>query len=104
MFFNKKPLLEVDSYTYLGITLKKNGNFNLAVNVLNSKALKAQFAIRQGFYNMPVKVQLKVYDSLVKPISLYGSEIWGAYIYNWNFRFQISDFFISHHPYLGILR
>ena len=82
-YYNGKKIQESDSYTYLGIVFKKNGLFCSAVNTLNSKAMKAQFAIRQGFADLSVKSQLKVYDSLVKPISLYGVEIWGAYLCNW---------------------
>ena len=47
------------------------------------KALKASFAVRQSFTNLQVKHKLKLFDSLVKPIALYGSDIWGTQLVNW---------------------
>ena len=74
---------ETNKYTYLGIDFKKDGSLSLAMKVLNSKALKAKFAIKQGFQNANVKILLKLFDSLVKPISIYGSEIWALDAINW---------------------
>jgi hypothetical protein len=62
----------MDSYRYLGILFNYNGNFcqgrKNAMYVLYTK--KINFAI-------PVDLQLKLFDSLVTPIILYCSEIWG---------------------------
>ena len=43
---NDSYIETVDKYCYLGITLKYNGNFNLASNVLQEKARKALFKIK----------------------------------------------------------
>jgi len=67
------------SYTYLGITISASGSFNMAVNELKEKARRAIHAIKRKFYNfqIPIKIWLKIFDSVIQPIALYGSEIWG---------------------------
>ena len=43
------------------------------------QAQKALYALYRKIYNLaiPVDLQLKLFDSLVTPILLYSSEIWG---------------------------
>ncbi len=67
------------SYTYLGITITASGSFNMAVNALKEKAWRALNAIKRKFYNfqIPIKIWLKIFDSVIQPIALYGSEVWG---------------------------
>ena len=69
----------VDDYSYLGICFKYNGYFAKAKQHLVDQAQKALFSIYQKIRNnsIPVHIQLKLFDSLVEPILLYGSEIWG---------------------------
>ena len=35
------------------------------------------FVLRQGRYHISIQCQLKLFDSMVLPVLLYGSEIWG---------------------------
>ena len=51
----------------------------MAVNVLIEKAQRALHAIKRQLYNfqIPVKIWLKIFDSVIQPIALYGSEGWG---------------------------
>ena len=67
------------SYTYLGITITASGSFNMAVNALKEKARGALHAIKTTFYDfqIPVKIWLKICDSVIQPIVQYGSEVWG---------------------------
>jgi hypothetical protein len=60
----------VNSYCYLGIVLKCNGSFNLAMSTLAEKARKAYFKIKKtiDLYN-PCKLLEKLFDSLILPIS-----------------------------------
>lgn len=68
----------IDKYCYLGIVLKYNGNFNLASNVLQDKARKALFKVKKTLgFNISCKTLEKVFDSMVLPILLYVSELWG---------------------------
>ncbi len=60
------------------MVLKYNGNFNLAINTLVDKGRKAFFKIKKTIgLNNPCRLLEKLFDSLVSPILLYGSEVWG---------------------------
>ena len=56
------------------------------MNTLISKTLNAQFSLKRNLGNANIKVLSKLFDSLVKPISTYGSEIWAADVINWENR------------------
>jgi hypothetical protein len=45
--YNNVDLETVANYCYLGIVLKFNGNFNLAINILMEKARKLYFRIKK---------------------------------------------------------
>ena len=51
---------------------------------LRNKALRALFSYSKVLNTQcgaSIKTQLHLFDSLVKPILLYGSEVWGAYMF-----------------------
>ncbi len=65
-------------YNYLGLKITSTGNFNHAVNELRDKARRAFYAItRQCPIEIPIKMWLKIVESVIGPIALYGSEVWG---------------------------
>lgn len=66
-------------YTYLGLPITPSGSFCLAVNALKDKARRALYAIRRKFWNIdiPIRIWCKIFDCVIQPIALYGSEIWG---------------------------
>jgi hypothetical protein len=66
-----KTLEIVDSYSYLGLIFKYNGNFNETRKKLARQAQISLFSIYKSIY-----LQLKLFDAMVEPILLYGSEIW----------------------------
>lgn len=76
--YGGKPLEYTNEYKYLGIIFKPSGSFTFAVEQLCRKARKAIFSIRKTLYseNMNIAPHLKLFDSCVKPILLYCSEIW----------------------------
>jgi hypothetical protein len=51
----------------------------MAVNALKEKACRALYAIKSKFYNINIQISIwcKLFDSIIKPITLYGSEDWG---------------------------
>ena len=69
----------MDSYAYLGILFNYNGNFCQSRTKLVDQAQKAMYVLFTNTYYLaiPVDLQLKLFDSLVTPIILYCSEIWG---------------------------
>ena len=72
-------LEKVNSYSYLGLTFQCNGKFSDAKKKLVNQAQKSLFSIYRNIRNqsIPIDLQLKLFDSMVEPILLYGSEIWG---------------------------
>ena len=79
-FYYKGEKLEiVDEYNYLGLLFNYNGSFIKAKKKLIEQSQKALFGVFQRIRNLciPIDLQLKIYDSLVLPILLYSSEIWG---------------------------
>ena len=71
-----------NSYCYLGIDISNTLNFSKANEKLYKKALKAQYKIFSSlnvYSDQPnTSLFLRLFDSLLKPILLYGSEIWGT--------------------------
>ena len=75
----------VQSFTYLGIEFSSDGAFNIAKKLLYKKALKVYFKISKTLRPSPqVDTMLHLFDHLMKPILMYGSEIWG--VSNLNFK------------------
>ncbi len=72
-------LNHVTCYNYLGLTISASGQFNTAIKDLTDKARRAFYSIRRPLikFNPPIKLWLKIFDSIIKPILLYGCEIWG---------------------------
>ncbi len=94
MIFQKKPRLadkkyefkigetilnHVTCYNYLGLTISASGQFNTAIKDLTDKARRAFYSIRRPLikFNPPIKLWIKIFHSIIKPILLYGCEIWG---------------------------
>ena len=76
---NGNTIETVDEYKYLGIILSYNGNLKHAAKYLYDKSLKAIFALKSKILDYKAitpKLQMKLFDSLIKPILTYGSEIW----------------------------
>ena len=75
---NTIPLEQTKNYTYLGLNISSTGNYNQAVKDLRDKARRAFYAIKRNIkVDIPIKTWLKILDSVIEPISLYGCEIWG---------------------------
>ena len=74
----------VKSYTYLGVVVTNTGQFYKATEALYLKSLRALFSLYSAIDVRAdkgnIQLYLKLFDSLIKPISLYGCEIWGYHI------------------------
>jgi len=81
VFFNGKNVEFVRQYTYLGVTFSSGGKFTDAKQSLTGKGLKAYFKLCKSLgRNTPhIKMSLHIFEHVVKPILLYGSEIWGCF-------------------------
>jgi hypothetical protein len=88
---NKKIIENVKQYTYLGLVFIPSGKFHTAIDTLYKKALKAMFKLRKAirYLNISPKIALYIYDTLIRPIYTYASEIWGPFIKDQNKAFDL---------------
>ena len=78
--YGANKLENAKSYRYLGLTLCPYGNFTLARQELKKASLKALFKLRKemgNHFGENIKLTIKLFDTLISPILLHGSEIWG---------------------------
>ena len=77
--YNEETVDIVNEFKYLGIIFKNNGRFLSAIKLIKAQANKAMRYIisRARAKNMPIDIQLKLFDTLVIPIMTYGAEVWG---------------------------
>ena len=71
----------VRSYKYLGLMITPSGEIKSALDDLRSRALKAYMALKNKLgvsFREHLDDTIYFFDSLVKPILLYGSDFWGA--------------------------
>ena len=73
----------VNRVEYLGIIIQASDVFELAEKHLADKAQKASFILKRGIVAdrsnlISPKVALSLFQSYVKPILTYGSEIWSV--------------------------
>ena len=80
---NGVELENVKEFKYLGITIhKKCCSFTPTLKYFKIKATRALYALRTkiNINNLPLKVALKLFDAIIKPILLYGSEVWEPFL------------------------
>ena len=68
----------VDSYCYLGLIITNTGELNTAQITLKNKAIRAFFGLKRTVIRskLSFKALNTLFDSLIKPIVLYGAPIW----------------------------
>ena len=93
---NETVVETVSHYKYLGVNISHTGTFIVTEKYLGLKASRALFSIKQGVFNNNVKpyVIFRIFDSLVKPIALYGSEVWFGYKTSFHNK-TIDQFFLN---------
>ncbi len=82
----------VDHFTYLGVTFSYNGSFNRAIKDLATKATRASFKISATLRSRKVLncgLYIKLFDAMVKPVSLYGAQVWSERLLSF---YQKDDF------------
>ena len=78
-FFGSSKIEVVSDYQYLGLTFNYNGKFNKAKTKLYEKGNRAMFSLLKKARKMllPLDILVKLFNTLVKSLLLYGAEIWG---------------------------
>ena len=76
--YNGTELEQVESYSYLGIDTSHGGSFKTAEKSISLKAQKALFKLKSLLTESSLKPStcVKMFEQLIQPICLYGSEIW----------------------------
>lgn len=77
--YNGQELDIDDSFVYLGAMFSYNGRFQKHNQRLVDQARKSMFAVlrKARRLHLPVDIQIQLFDSIVVPILLYGSEVSG---------------------------
>ena len=78
---NGNPIENVKSYKYLGIKISsKKCSLQRTLRDLSVKANRDLFSLKTNLnlMKMPIQLLLKIYDTMVVPILLYGAEMWVA--------------------------
>ena len=78
-YFGNDTIEITKEYKYLGINLTQSGSFIQAKKTIAEQGNKALFSLlkKSRSLNLPHDIQLELFDRLVKPILLYGAEVWG---------------------------
>ena len=77
--YNGETLAVVDDFVYLGVTFTRNASFVKHKKHLLEQGRKAMFSVlrKTRKLDLPVDMQLQMFDCMVVPILLYGAEIYG---------------------------
>lgn len=69
----------VREYKYLGILFSRTGSFLSAKKHIASQASRAMFSLLKKAKSLllPIDLQIELFEKTIKPILLYGCEIWG---------------------------
>ena len=78
-----KIIDSVDYFTHLGINFKYNDSLADAVKTLSEQVLHAYYNLCyiSDKLQCNIKMKLSLFDKMIVPILLYGSEVWGIYGY-----------------------
>ena len=91
--YGSETLPIVDKQTYLGIEMTSSGRYTYARDILSKKAYKVLATVKRLFSNSDtttITIMNKLFDALVKPILLYGCEIWGPELLSYETHFDKS--------------
>ena len=80
-YIGGKKLENVRSYKYLGLVFTPSGEIKSALDDLKARALKAYMGLRDKLgicFNTYPDDTIKLFDTIIKPILLYGSDFWGC--------------------------
>ena len=78
-FYKNQPLTVAHEYNFLGNIIDNKGNFKRSIQELSKKGLKILFALNKNmlnFVNVPADLSCKLFDTLIRTILLYNSEVW----------------------------
>ena len=79
---NRQKIDNTNEYKYLGIKINTKGSFLPALGDLSCKAKRAIYSMNSkiNIRFLSIKTLIRLFDSLICPILLYGSEIWEPFL------------------------
>ena len=85
VYFNGKRIEQVDQYRYLGVIIRSVNRLNQDIfsnnyRVISDKSRKAAFGMKKKLrliQNLPPSIMFNIFETLVRPILTYGSDVWG---------------------------
>ena len=85
VFFNEKPIEQLIQYKYLGVivwSVNKVGQDMYSNNYrfISDKCRRVVFSIKwklKFIQSLPLNMLLDIFDTLIRPIFTYGSDVWG---------------------------
>ena len=85
VYFNRKPIEQVHQYKYLGEIVRSVNRLNQDIfsdnfQVISDKSRKATFSMKKKLkciQHLPPTIMFDMFDTLVRPILTYGSDVWG---------------------------
>ena len=94
------PIEEVHNFNYLGTQHNYNGTWGPAIERAVQQAKKATFLLERKFVKWEFRVHEKIelFNKLVLPVALYGSELWGCTNISIVSKFQLE--FLKKHLHL----
>ncbi len=77
--FGDSDIDVVSDYIYLGITFNYNNKFSKAIKKQLDQGRRAMFSmlVKARRLCLPIDIQCDLFDKMIVPIILYGSEVWG---------------------------
>lgn len=93
---NDVQLEVVTEYKYLGILFNRSGSFLAAKKYIASQASRAMFSLLKKARSLllSLDIQIELFQKTIRPILLYGSEVWG--FGNLNILVQVQLKFLKH--------
>lgn len=82
-YFKGKLVECVSAYKYLGVLVSSRLKWNRATQQLGNQAQKALhkiYMLEKHCNGIPHKVYFDLFDKMITPILLYGSEVWGSQV------------------------
>jgi hypothetical protein len=79
-FFFKNDQIEiVNEFKYLGVIFTRNGSFLTTKKHLATQATRAMYSLIRNInrLELPIDLQIDLFKKTIKPILLFGAEIWG---------------------------
>lgn len=74
----------VEECKYLEVTMNHNGNLRLCQDRLCQQGRRAMYSLtaKSRKFDLPIDLQLELFDTMVLPIITYDCEVWGFKIIN----------------------